>query len=109
MNDFLFVCQENRLRSPTCEHVARLLGYSADSAGTSVTAIRPVSALQIERAFTIVCMEQYQAQYIRSIYPLHHAEIEIWNIPDEYAYCDAKLIAFIEAKLKGRGKYEPLR
>lgn len=102
MNDFLFVCQENRLRSPTCEHVARMMGYSADSAGTSATAVRPLTLTAIMRAQVIVCMQPFHAAYVRELCAGGYSptELRVWNIPDDYNYCEPGLVDIIKHNLE---------
>lgn len=100
MNDLLFVCQENRLRSPTCEHVARLMGYAADSAGTAETAIRPLTAEAVERAAVIVCMEPFHRRCVSEVMRKGwEAHIEVWYIPDIYDYCQPELMALVRERL----------
>lgn len=100
MNDLLFICQENRLRSPTCEHVARLLGYTADSAGTAATAIRPLTVEAIERAAYIICMEPFHQ---RCVYQVMRqgwmANVDVWDIPDKYDYCEPELMMLVRDRL----------
>ena len=102
MNKFLFVCEENRLRSPTCEHVARLQGIAADSAGTSSSAVRPLTLAAINRAEHIVCMTNYQGTFIRTMAP--RAMVTCWDIPDIYDYCQPDLIRIIELRLEEHGR-----
>lgn len=99
-NRFLFVCTANMLRSPTCEHVARTLGFSADSAGTDPCAVRPLTKEAVERAQEIICMETRHAAIVTLLLPLERQEgVKVWNIPDNYDYCDPDLIKLIRTKL----------
>lgn len=108
MNDFLFVCQENRLRSPTCEHVARLAGYTADSAGTALTAVRPLTMESIMRANNIICMEPFHRRcvddMVRAYGRITPLPIDIWNIPDIYDYCQPELIGLVTSILRKWGQ-----
>lgn len=106
MNNFLFVCSANVLRSPTCEHVARLHGFSADSVGCD-TRCNPVRVLTIEsmqRAERIVCMEEHHRQTCLALNGGIEGigKLEVWNIPDIYNYCEPQLIAIVQHKLMGR-------
>ena len=104
MNDFLFVCQENRLRSPTCEHVARNFFYAADSAGTADTAIRPLTVDAIERARIVICMEEFHARCVLDLMANRSPfRMEIWHIPDIYDYCDPRLLDIARDKIKSGG------
>lgn len=99
MNAFLFVCSQNYLRSPTCEHMARMRGYTADSAGTDVGAVRPLVPEAIARAERLVAMQPKHAMAIARMAPGRVQDIECWGIPDDYAYCDVILKRIIGEKL----------
>jgi predicted protein tyrosine phosphatase len=99
MNTFLFVCEECRLRSPTCEHVARSMGYSADSAGTAIdTAVRPLTLAAIERAEYVICMTPFQSRCVVSLAPHLLAPI-VWDIPDIYDYCQPELMTIVRLRI----------
>lgn len=101
MNDFLFVCSVNRLRSATAEHVARGMGYRADSAGTDLeAAVRPLTAEAIDRAAVIVCMEDRHAKAVLRLRPGRHADVYVWNIPDEYEYGERALVRSLRQRLE---------
>ena len=104
MNAFLFVCSANMLRSPTAEHVARSMGYSADSAGSvpHYSPIRPLTLEAIERAEKIVCMEPHHAKAVYAVAPHRADDVEVWHIPDDFDYCDAELVKMIQDKLPPR-------
>jgi predicted protein tyrosine phosphatase len=98
--DFLFVCSQNYQRSPTAEHVARALGYLADSAGSDrPCAGRPLTPAAIARADRIVCMEECHAQAVARMVPARAQDIEVWHISDEYEYCAPELIRLIQERL----------
>lgn len=101
MIDYLFVCSQNYLRSPTAEHVARSLGYRAISAGTDQDAIRTVTARDIERVDRIVCMEECHRRRLRVLVrdPVLLERVEVWGIPDDYEYCQPELVDIIRLKL----------
>ncbi len=88
------------LRSPTAEHVARLLGYSADSAGTMKTAIRPLTIDAINRAEYIMCMEKEHGEAVRALHPGVADRIYILGIPDNYEYCEPELVARLNTAIK---------
>jgi predicted protein tyrosine phosphatase len=106
--DYLFVCSANLQRSPTAEHVARLMGYKASSVG-SVPFYSPVRLLNrdaIECAEHIVCMQEEHASAVRAMINYYRmqvcGDIEVWDIPDDFSYCEPALIKLIEAKLPKR-------
>lgn len=103
MIDYLFVCSANLQRSPTAEHVARMMGYRALSAG-SVPYYNPVQRLTpelIAGAEHIVCMEAHHAEAVHALSPPHViALIEVWDIPDDFQYCDPQLITLFTELIK---------
>lgn len=108
MNHFLFVCSVNMLRSPTAEHVARRMGYIADSAGTDDVAVRPLTKEAIDRAERIVCMEPHHVRKVLELMPSHQwTAVECWDIPDDYDYCDPTLVAIIERRLTQSAGVKP--
>lgn len=99
-NDYLFVCTANYLRSPTAEHVARMAGYAADSAGIDPgCAVRPLTGDAIDRADKIVCMDWQHAARVHELRPGRTADVQVWNIPDDYNYCADELVAILRSKL----------
>lgn len=100
LNAFLFVCSYNKGRSPTCEHVARLKGFLADSAGSESVAVRILTLEAIERAEAIVCMEECHEQAVLHLAPHRKDDVQIWHIPDVYGYCAPELIKLVEAYLR---------
>lgn len=101
MNAYLFVCSANMLRSPTAEHVARSMGFSADSAGAVPEwAVRPLTVEAIQRAEHIVCMERSHADAVLKLVP--DCVVQVWNIPDDFDYCSPELVAMIRKRLETR-------
>ena len=100
MNEFLFVCSQNWQRSPTCEHVARIQKCAADSAGTDLGAVRPLTPEAIARAERLVAMEEVHAKAIARMAPGRVQDIECWNIPDDYSYCADSLVSEIKRLLR---------
>jgi len=101
-NDYLFVCSANWLRSPTAEHLARLRGWAADSAGTYPEAVRRLTAEAIQRARRIVCMEPKHADAVRQLHWSADERIEVWNIPDRFDYCDPELVRLLRIRIPKR-------
>jgi predicted protein tyrosine phosphatase len=98
----LFVCTQNRLRSPTAEAV-----FSIDpnlevlSAGTSPDADNPISSDLIEWAEIIFVMENvHRAKLNRQFGSLLRAKrIVVLGIPDRYRYMDPELIELLRERV----------
>lgn len=96
--NLLFVCSRNQWRSPTAEKIFRQKGYNARSAGTSPKATRTVSVKDIEWATQIFVMEKKHKNRITTKFTglLDNKPIHTMDIPDDYQYMDADLIAHLE-------------
>jgi predicted protein tyrosine phosphatase len=102
MHRALFVCSQNRLRSPTAEAVfSKLPGLECLSAGTDDKANVPLDPELIEWADTIYAMETSHRTRISKKFKKHLAgkRIVVLNIPDEYEYMEPALIAVLERKV----------
>jgi predicted protein tyrosine phosphatase len=103
---YLFVCSANKLRSPTCEHVARSLGLIANSVAAvpfySVQPTRTLSRAAIDEATDIICMEQRHAAAVLALAPDRVADVATWDIPDDYDYCEPALVRIVTDRLKVR-------
>ena len=100
---FLFVCSQNKLRSPTAEQVfCRWPGIEVDSAGTNHDAICPLTAEQVAWADAIVVMEKTHRTKIQKYFrgPLGNKRIICLDIPDDYEFMDAGLIRLLEARMR---------
>jgi len=95
----LFVCSRNQWRSPTAEQVWRKHpALSVRSGGTSTNSRHAVTAADLSWAHVVFVMEEKHksrlvAQYMRI---LENKPIYVLDIPDEYKYMDAELVALIE-------------
>ena len=101
MRRILFLCSQNKLRSPTAEAVfAGHPGIEVDSAGLNNDAVVPLSAEQIEWADTIILMEKAHRirlnRKFRSF--LGRKQIVVLGIPDDYDYMDEDLIQLLKAR-----------
>jgi predicted protein tyrosine phosphatase len=106
----LFVCSQNRLRSPTAEVVfSTVEGVEALSAGTDSDAITPVSADLIEWADLILAMERrhYSHLQVRFGEQLKSKKISVLRIRDEYEYMDPDLIRILREKVTPLLKLRP--
>jgi len=98
----LFVCSQNRLRSPTAEAVfSSYSGVEAISAGTNNDAPTPVSADLIEWADVIFCMEKVHRNKLASKFKTEFKtkRLLVLDIPDNYEYMDPELIRILKAKV----------
>jgi predicted protein tyrosine phosphatase len=100
----LFVCTQNRLRSPTAEQVfSKWQGIECESAGTSETANVPVGQELLEWAETIFVMEKAHHNRLSKRWRKHmgNKRVVCLNIPDEYEYMDPQLVKLLEDKVSG--------
>ena len=103
MKKLLFVCSENRLRSPTAEAVfSEYEGVEALSAGTNADAETPVSGDLIQWADVIFVMEKAHrnkvSEKFRSL--LKEKKLVVLEVPDNYEYMQPELIQSLKAKVK---------
>lgn len=96
----LFICSQNRLRSPTAEQVfADWPGVETSSAGLDPRASVPVSPELLEWADTIFVMERAHRSKLSRKFSryLKSQRIICLNIPDEYDFMDERLIQLLKA------------
>jgi len=102
MPNILFVCSQNKLRSPTAEQL-----YSARrdlevaSAGTNHDAETPLTLELIEWADLIFVMEKTHRIKVQRRFrgALKDKRIVCLDIPDNFAFMDPALIQILETKL----------
>lgn len=97
----LFICSQNRLRSPTAEQVfASWPGIETDSAGLGGDATVPLSSEQIAWADIIFVMEKAHRNRLSSKFKrfLNGKRVICLDIPDDYEYMQPELIKLLEAK-----------
>ena len=98
----LFVCTQNKLRSPTAEQIfSTWQGVETDSAGIGNDANVPLSVEQIEWATMILVMEQAHRNKLSKKFKAHlnGKRIICLNIPDDYEFMQPELIKLLEAKV----------
>ncbi len=98
----LFVCNANRLRSPTAEAVfSGYPGVQAKSAGINAFAGTLVSAALIEWADIVFVMEEWQREEISARYPaqLTGKRVVCLDIPDIYGYMQPELVRLLEERV----------
>ena len=102
MKHVLFVCSQNRLRSPTAEQVfARHPGIECASAGTNHDADNPLTPELVEWADIIFVMEKGHRDKLASAFKLNLSSQQVvcLDIPDEYEYMDPGLIRLLRARV----------
>jgi predicted protein tyrosine phosphatase len=100
--NLLFVCSQNRLRSPTAETVfSTYPGIEAISAGTNNDAPTPVSADLIEWGNVVFCMEKIHRDKLASKFKamFKTKKLVVLEIPDNYEYMDPELGRILKAKV----------
>jgi predicted protein tyrosine phosphatase len=98
----LFVCSQNRLRSPTAEAVfSAYPGVEAKSAGTNSDATTPISSDFIEWADVVLVMEKVHRNKLTSKFKsaLTVKRLVVLDIPDEYEYMDPELVRILKVKV----------
>ena len=102
VKNILFVCSQNKLRSPTAEAVfADVEGWDVRSAGTNNDAEVPLSTEEIEWADVIVAMEQTHKRKIKERFrsSLKHQRLVCLGIPDNYDYMDEELVKILKNRV----------
>jgi predicted protein tyrosine phosphatase len=98
----LFICSQNKLRSPTAEDVfAAWENVETSSAGTDEQANSPVEASDIEWAEVIFLMERSHKQRITNRFgeQLRSKRVVVLDIPDNYTLMEPALIRTLERKV----------
>ena len=102
MKNFLFVCSQNKLRSPTAEQVfLKHGGCNVRSAGLDSSANYVLSSEDIEWADMIFVMERSHRTKLTKKYGafLRSKPVICLNIPDDYDYMDERLVQIFENML----------
>lgn len=102
MKRVLFICSQNRLRSPTAEQVfAQHPGIECTSAGTNIDADNPLTAETVQWAEIIFVMEQVHRRKLSSRFGryLHNKRVICLDIPDNYEFMDPRLIAILKTRV----------
>ena len=103
MKRFLFVCSQNRLRSPTAEQIfACRDDIEVSSVGTNHDAENPLGDELIEWADVIVAMEGQHRTKIQRHFgaALKSKRIVVLDIPDDYTFMDETLIGLLKSKMQ---------
>lgn len=102
MKRYLFVCSQNKLRSPTAEQIfSDWPGIEVDSAGTNHDAENPLTPELVRWADVVVVMEKTHRSKLqrkfRSV--LSGQRVICLNIPDNYNFMEPALIDLLKAKM----------
>jgi len=98
----LFVCSQNKLRSPTAEQVfSRFEELECRSAGTDAAANVPLDPELIQWADVIFVMESSHRNRIAKKFKpyLSGKRIVVLGIPDDYEFMDQGLVKLLEIKV----------
>ncbi len=99
LKNVLFVCSQNRLRSPTAEQVfASRSDIAVSSAGTNRDAENPLTGELVEWADLIFVMERTHRNKVQLHYrsQLHGKRMICLNIPDDYDFMEPALVNLLE-------------
>jgi predicted protein tyrosine phosphatase len=100
--NILFVCSQNKLRSPTAERVfADWPGIESSSAGLNNDADNPVSGDLLEWADLIFVMEKVHQNKLSKHFREHlkGQRVICLGIRDEFGYMDPALIALLSERV----------
>jgi predicted protein tyrosine phosphatase len=101
MKRVLFLCSQNRLRSPTAEQVfASWPGVETDSAGLNADAVVMLSTEQLDWATLVIVMEKAHRNKLSRKFSEHvrGKRIICLDIPDDYDFMQPELVRLLEAK-----------
>ncbi len=102
MKKLLFICSQNRLRSPTAETVfSNYEGLEVDSAGLNSEAEIPLCSEAIEWADIIFVMEKsHRNKLSKKFRPwLKNKRVVCLDIPDNYEYMEPALVELLKKKV----------
>ena len=102
MKNVLFVCSQNRLRSPTAEQVfASHPGMECSSAGTNNDAENPLTSELVEWADVIFVMEKMHRNKLTAKFKRHlnNTRIICLDIPDDHDFMAPELVRLLKVKV----------
>lgn len=97
----LFLCSQNKLRSPTAEAIfADHPAVEVDSAGLNPDAEVPLSEEQVEWADLILVMEKTHRHRLNRKFKaaLRGKRVAVLDIPDDYDFMEPALVALLKAR-----------
>ncbi|MEM9618739.1 MAG: low molecular weight protein tyrosine phosphatase family protein [Pseudomonadota bacterium] len=98
----LFICTQNRLRSPTAEQVFSTYdGLECDSAGLAPDAVVSLSAEQITWADVIFVMEKAHRNKLSKKFKTHlkGKRVIVLGIPDDFEFMEEGLVRLLKVKV----------
>ena len=102
MQRIVFVCSQNKLRSPTAEQIyASRPDLEVSSAGTNNDAENPLTPELIDWAETTFVMEKIHLSKIRRRFKRHLSgkRLICLDVRDDFAFMDGALVALLTRKL----------
>ena len=101
MKNVLFVCSQNRLRSPTAEQVfSTRRDIEVASAGTNRDAEVPLTPELVSWADLIFVMKKAHRSKVQNRFKAHlKARVICLDIPDDYEFMDPELVRLLEARV----------
>ena len=102
MPNALFICSQNRLRSPTAEQVfADRPGWETASAGLKPDADVPVTPELLAWADVVFVMEPIHRVRLNQRFgpQLRGKRVVCLDIPDDYGFMDPALVTLLEARV----------
>ncbi|WP_396033601.1 low molecular weight protein tyrosine phosphatase family protein [Candidatus Cyanaurora vandensis] len=108
MKHILFVCSQNRWRSPTAEQVFSVRqDLECSSAGLNHDAQNPMTAELVAWADLIFVMEKVHHSKLNAKFRPYLANTRVicLNIPDKYEYMDPELVRLLKQRV---GRFLPL-
>lgn len=102
MRHYLFVCSQNKLRSPTAEHIfADVPGIVTASAGTNNDAENPLSDELVDWGDFIFVMERQHRNKLQKKHrtALKDKRVVVLDIADEFDFMDPALVRLLHAKM----------
>lgn len=109
MKKVLFICSQNRLRSPTAKQIfGKYERLEVRSAGLDKDAVNPISSDDLEWADIIFVMEKSHRNKLTKKFKefLRNKRVINLNIPDDYECMDPALIQLLKISVpKHLGTY----
>lgn len=102
MKNVLFICSQNKLRSPTAEQVfSTYPNIECSSAGLNNDAENPLTPDLVEWSDIIFVMEKAHRNKLSAKFKkyLHGQRVICLGIPDDYDFMDAELIRLLKLKV----------
>lgn len=102
MKHVLFVCSQNRLRSPTAEQVfSSRPDLEVASAGTNNDADNPITSELVQWADVIVVMEKAHRAKVQKRFrtSVNGKRLICLDIPDEFEFMDPALVKLLQTRL----------